>query len=123
MDDGILNSIKTSVSVDVDNTAFDDEILMAINTSFFTINQLGIGPEKPFKVTGTTEQWTDFLPDIDTLEILKTYIQLKVRILFDPPTSSQLATAMNDQIQEYEWRMLVERDRSFSEYQEAVNNV
>jgi len=111
MDDSILISIKDAVSVPVDETEFDGELLMHINSAFFILNQLGVGPEKPFIVDSDSQTWTDFMDTMDELSLVKTYIQLKVRVLFDPPTSSQLMTSINEQIKEYEWRLNIDQDK------------
>lgn len=103
----ILNDTKKILGIDAEYTAFDTDIIMHINNVFSTLNQLGIGPEFGFEILDATAEWEDFLgvdPD-PRLNSVKTYIYLKVRMIFDPPTTSYLITAMEKQIQELEWRI------------------
>lgn len=74
------------------------------------LRQLGVGPENGFSITGKTETWTDFTSDIDQLESIKTYIYMRVKLIFDPPQTSFVIEAMNKQIAELEWRLNVEVD-------------
>lgn len=112
MDDSILNSIKNIINVNVEDTVFDKEIIVAINTAFFTLYQIGVGYDSPFTINDSTAVWSDFIENIDELAMVKSYVGLKTRLLFDPPTSSPLMDAIKNQIAEYEWRLNVEADRS-----------
>jgi hypothetical protein len=108
----ILNDTKKILGIEADYTAFDVDITMHINGVFSTLNQLGIGPEFGFEILDDTAQWEDFLgvdPDM-RLNSIKTYIYLRVRLLFDPPTTSYLITSMQDQIRELEWRISTYRE-------------
>lgn len=102
--ESILTSIKSLLGVQADYTHFDDQIIMHINSAFMTLNQIGVGHETCFKITGSTETWTDFLGDSADFEAVKTYIYLKVRLVFDPPAGS-LLEAMNKVANELEWRL------------------
>ena len=113
MDDSILDSIKDIVGVGTEDDVFDGELIVVINTAFFTLYQLGVGGDKPFTITSNSECWNDFIDNIDELSMVKSYIGLKTRILFDPPTSSPLMDAIKNQIAEYEWRLNVECDKSW----------
>ena len=102
----ILNSVKKALGLDQDYHVFDPDIVMAINTAFFNLWQLGVGPDdSPFTITGDTETWSDFIED-GTVEMCKSYVYLKVKLLFDPPTSSFLIENIKEQIREYEFRMM-----------------
>lgn len=116
----ILDSMKTAVDVPVSDDTYDEELLMGINTIFFTLNQLGVGPETPFTIDDNSTEWTDFISDIETIAMVKTYMQLRLKLLFDPPSNSSLATAMKEQVAEYEWRMNVAKDTY--KVEEVVNN-
>lgn len=109
--DSILESVKKMLGIDVSYVHFDPEIIMHINSTFFVLNQLGVGPSKPFVITDDSSTWTDFDAGISTLELIKSYMYLKVRLLFDPPSSSIHADAINKQIAEYEWRLNVAVDK------------
>lgn len=110
MEDSILRSIKDAASVNPDDTEFDQEIILHINSTFMVLRQLGVGPSEAFFITDDTGMWSDFTNDESILPMIKSYVTLKVRSLFDPPTSSSLADAIKSQIAEYEWRLGVECD-------------
>lgn len=110
MEESILSSIKDTASVSPEDDAFDQEIILHINATFMTLRQLGVGPSTPFFITDSSATWSDFIDDPDILPTIKSYVTLKVRMLFDPPTSSSLAEAIKSQIAEYEWRLGIECD-------------
>lgn len=107
--DSILDSIKKLLGITEEYTHFDPDIIMHINSAFFTLNQLGVGPDEPFKIEDKSDTWDDFVSGQD-VEAIKSYIGLKVRTLFDPPTNSSLLSAINEQIKEFEWRLNVQVD-------------
>lgn len=109
MDTSILNNIKKLLGLAEDYEAFDIEIVVLINAAFSVLRQLGVGPEEGFAITDASSTWADFDGDPARLEMVKTYVYLKVRVVFDPPTGGVL-DSMNKLIQEYEWRMNVEVD-------------
>lgn len=101
----ILNDIKKLLNIQEEDESFDTDIIIHINSAFFVLNQLGVGPSVPFSITDKTSTWEDFIgDDKKNLAAVKTYIYLKVRIVFDPPTSSYVLTSMQNQINEHEWR-------------------
>lgn len=103
----ILNSVKLAIGIQQDYTAFDEQILMHINSVFTILNQLGIGTKNLF-IVNTSSQWNSFLTgDSANLELVKSYVYLKVKLLFDPPSNSFVQESMQRQIQEYEWRLNV----------------
>lgn len=104
--ESILISIKKMLGITSEYQHFDPELIIYINSVFTTLAQLGVGSTTPFKITSSKETWNEFLPDGD-LESVKTYVYLKVRLIFDPPTSSYVQQAYQDQIRELEWRMNV----------------
>lgn len=110
MDESILNSIKALLGPDSDYNVFDPDIIIFINGAFSTLTQLGIGPKEGFKITGADETWEDFIGDVLDLESVKTFVYLKVRILFDPPSSSFVLSAMQRECDELAWRLNVEVD-------------
>lgn len=105
MNDSVLLTIKEMLGVPQDQTAFDTEILTHINSAFFTLNQLGIGPKESFVIEGKDDLWLKFVDDINNLASVKTYIYLKVRLLFDPPQNSFITQAFEEQCKEYAWRL------------------
>ena len=107
--DSILTSIKKLLGVSEDYTQFDDDIIMHINTVFLNLTQLGVGPEEGFYIEDDSAEWSDFA-DIESkmpLQAVKSYVYLKVKLLFDPPLSSSVIESMNRMIAELEWRLNV----------------
>ena len=102
----ILNSIKKMLGIDLSYTAFDNDIIFHINTVIFTLWQLGIGSEL-ISIDVDTE-WSDYLGDTNNFEAVKSLVYLKVRMLFDPPSSSIVNDAANRMISEIESRLLYE---------------
>ena len=107
----ILLSIKQKLGLDEDD-GFDEDIVIDINSVLSYLNQLGIGPKNCFVITGPEELWTDFLGDTTDLEMVKSLVYLKVKLMFDPPTSGVLMDSVNKQIAECEWRLYVRRDNA-----------
>ena len=106
--ESILTSIKKLLGIAKDYKHFDDDIIMHINTVFLSLTQLGIGPENGFSIEDDSAEWTEFLTvDHKLFEAAKSYVYLKVRLLFDPPTSSAVMEAINRNISEIEWRLTV----------------
>lgn len=105
--DSILNSIKKLLGSYEDDTNFDIDLIININTVLAILTQLGVGPREGFSITGSTETWSDFIDSsMVSMEQIKTYIYLKVKLIFDPPMSSTVIEAYKRQIDELEWRIL-----------------
>lgn len=107
--DSILTSIKKMLGIIEEDESFDIDIIIHINTAFSTLTQLGVGPKEGFAIRDKTTLWTEFVDDI-RLENVRSYIYLKVRQVFDPPTNSAVLDAISRQISELEWRMNVTAD-------------
>ena len=105
MDSSILTSIKKLLGIAEEDTSFDQDIIIHINTVFAILSQLGVGPANGFSIEDDSAIWEDYLGNATNLELVKSYIYMKVRSMFDPPTSSILADAMNKNISELEWRI------------------
>ncbi len=108
--DSILNTTKKALGLETEYEAFDVDVIMHINSIFATLNQLGIGPAAGFRIDDAVPVWSDFLLDEEPLNFVKSYMYLKVRMLFDPPTTSYLIEAFNKQADELEWRINVHRE-------------
>lgn len=93
-----------------EDESFDREIIIFINAAFARLTQLGVGPISGFSITDDGQTWSDFVVDITQEEMAKVYVYLKVKTLFDPPTNSSLAKAMEEQIKEYEYLLKVEAE-------------
>lgn len=107
MDQTILQSIKQLLGISADVDAFDENLRMNINTVFMVLNDLGVGSETAFVMKSKDALWSDFTDDEVLAEQVKTYIYLKVRLMFDPPSTSFVIDAISKQIQELEWRLNV----------------
>lgn len=107
--DSILNSVKKKLGIQEDYTHFDEDIIIDINSVFMILNQLGVGPDEPFTIEDEDAYWEDFI-DNARIEAVKSYMYMKVRLMFDPPTSGFLVDSLKKQIDELEWRMLVQAE-------------
>ena len=113
MEPSILLSVKKVLGIAAEYLAFDQDIIMHINTALSTLTQLGVGPAAGFTVDDIDDAWTDFIDPTDhQYNAVKSYVFLRVRMLFDPPQTSYLINAMTDQIQELEWRLNVHREET-----------
>lgn len=110
MTNSILNSTKKVLGIDANYTAFDLDILMHINSTFSTLEQLGLGPVGGFMIEDAEPTWDAFFGSDHRLNAIKTYVYLRVRVLFDPPATSFVLTAIREQIAELEWRLNVVRE-------------
>lgn len=106
--ESILKTIKKLLGVSDEETHFDSDIITHINTTFSTLRQLGVGPDKTFYIQDDTSTWDQFVDEDTDFNNVRTYMYLKVRLLFDPPMSTAVLSAMERQISELEWRMNVD---------------
>lgn len=104
--DSILTSVKKVLGIESSYTHFDEDIIIHINSAFFILNQLGVGSEEPFTIEDESATWRDFVSGKE-LELVRSYVYLRVRLLFDPPTNSFAVDAIKKQIEEFEWRLEV----------------
>ena len=105
--DSILTSVKKLIGIDEYDEHFDPDIIMLINTTLSTLNQLGVGPTTGFSIVDEISIWDDFTQDVIIAGLIKSYIYLKVKLIFDPPQSSAVIEAMNRSIAELEFRLIV----------------
>ena len=104
--DSILNSVKKQLGIAPDYEPFDPDIIIHINTVFSILHQLGAGPKDGFLIEGAEEVWGDYIGDNPKrLNFIKSYMYLKVKQLFDPPTNSAVSEANNRIIGELEFRI------------------
>lgn len=102
----ILTDTKQMLGIMAEEKHFDPNVVMCINSSFVSLNQLGAGPADPYHILDEADTWKDFMEDIDRVHSIKTYVYLKTRLLFDPPSNSFLVEAINNQLAEIEWRII-----------------
>ena len=112
MQDSILMTIRKLVCGNPYADHFDTDLLVHINTCFSILHQLGVGPENGFVVTDETQNWGDYTADSTVLNMVKTYVTLKVKKIFDPPLTSSVLEAMDKEISQLEWRLNVAVDPS-----------
>lgn len=103
--DSILTSVKKLLGITEEYKHFDSDLVMHINSVFLILNQLGVGPVEGFSIYDETAIWDDYLLDAVNLEMVKSYMYLRVKLLFDPPLTSSVAESMNRMIAEFEWRL------------------
>ena len=108
--ESILTSIKKMLGITEEYEHFDGDLIMHINSVFMILTQLGIGPNEGFSIKSKDEVWNDFIPEEQGLELVKSYMHLKVKLLFDPPLGSAVIEVINRQISEFEWRLNVAVD-------------
>lgn len=106
MSDSILTSIKKVIGITAEDTSFDEDLIMHINSEFDFLKQLGVS-DSDFAIEDANDDWSDYLPDDNSLNAVKTYICLRAKKVFDPPSSSILLQALNEEINRYEWKINV----------------
>lgn len=104
MEESILVTIKKALGVDKDDKSFDTDIIIAINSVFTILHQLGVGPDTEFYIEDEYATWDEFVDD-GQLNLIKSYMYLKVKLLFDPPNNGSLIESINKMINEFEWRL------------------
>ena len=109
-EESILVYVKKLLGIQNDYTHFDPDIIYGINAAFAILTQLGVGPESGFSISDDSKTWNEFITDKLQLSMIKPYVYLKTRMLFDPPTSSVLTDSINKTISEYEYRLYVASD-------------
>ena len=105
--ESILTSIKKLLGIAEEYTQFDADLIMHINSVFSILTQLGVGPSNGFSIEDDSATWDEFISEGQNVELVKSYIHLKVKLLFDPPLTSAVIEAMNKNIGEFEWRLNV----------------
>lgn len=110
MSESILDSVKKALGIAPEYDAFDSDLILHTNSIFAVLNQIGVGPEDGFMIEDNKATWVDFIGPYKHLNHVKTYVYIRVRLLFDPPQSSHAATSLKEQADELEWRMNVTRE-------------
>lgn len=104
--DSILTSIKQMLGIPEDYEQFDTDIIIHINSALMTLTHIGVGPSNGFSIEDSSAYWSDFIEDMSLLQAVKTYVYLKVRLVFDPSSlGSATLSAFERQIAELEWRL------------------
>lgn len=108
--ESILTSVKKMLGIAEEYEHFDNDIIMHINSVLMVLTQLGVGPSEGFIIEDDSTIWTEFISDTTQLQAVKSYIFMKVKLLFDPPTSSAVTESYNRLISEFEWRLNLARE-------------
>ena len=103
LDQSILSTIRDMLGPSEDYEYFDSELIPHINSVFNRLKTLGIGPKDGFSITSDVETWGDFFSDTKVVNMVISYMFLKVKMIFDPPSNSIAADAFKQQISEFEW--------------------
>lgn len=123
MENGILTSVKKLLGIAEEYKHFDEDIIVHINSVFMMLTQLGVGPSEGFSINDESAVWTDFIgEDNKNFQSVKTYVYMKVKLIFDPPLSSAVLESMNRTISELEWRLNVAADTINSTGGEEIQN-
>ena|ERR1044071_852145 len=109
MEESILTSTKKILGLSPEYTAFDVDIITHINSVFDILAQMGIGPANGLVIEDDQSEWSQFGQG-PGMNMVRSYVYLKVRMLFDPPPTSFAINAMEEQIREYEWRLNTNRE-------------
>lgn len=107
MTDSILDSIKKLLGPGTEHTFFDSDLIIHINSALMILCQIGLGGVTPFKIYDNSATWQDFISDRDYFQSVIDYVYLRCKLIFDPPSSSFVLNALNDQMKELEWRLNV----------------
>lgn len=108
--ESILTSIKKLLGPDSSDTHFDPDIITHINSVFADLNQMGVGPKDGFYIEDESSSWNEFLSNSNKIESVKSYMYLRVKLLFDPPLNSSVVAAMKEEIKKWEFRLTVAAD-------------
>ena len=115
MANSIFNSVKKVVGLLGDDGSFDEDILLHINSVISTLRQLGLSIPADFYVLDDVQTWRDLLGEFRDLDLVKSYMAMKVRLMFDPPSSSFGLASMTEMVKELEWRINVLTDQPYSD--------
>ena len=107
MQESILKTIKQLIGCPDDFEQFDLDLTIHINSAFATLTQLGVGPKEGYRITGPDNVWSEFDEDAQKIGLVKDYVYIKTRLLFDPPTSGSLMDSFKEQLKEMEWRLYI----------------
>ena len=120
--DSILTSIKKLLGIAEDYEHFDQDLIIHINSVLSVLTQLGVGPSEGFSIKDENATWNDFIPEDKRLSSIRSYVYMKVKLLFDPPLSSSVMESMNRMISEFEWRLNVTAEPTQSNKEEEIQN-
>lgn len=109
--ESILNSVKKDLGIAEGYTSFDPDIIRDINSVLAILNQLGVGPKEGFSIEDKSALWSDLIQEDNRLEFVKSYVYIKVKMIFDPPLSTAVIASMERIASELEWRITVAAEK------------
>ena len=121
--DSILTSIKKMLGIQEDYEHFDADLILHINSVLMTVTQIGVGPAEGFAIQDKTAVWADLTNDETKLNSVKSFVYLKVKLLFDPPANSSAMQSLKELASEFEWRLYVAAESTNPEGEEEIQNV
>ena len=107
MNESILTSIKKMLGITAEYQYFDSDIILSLNSVLGILTQLGVGPKTGFSIQDSSTTWADFIGTDTRLEMIKTFVHLRTKLLFDPPQNASLANVMEEEAKEFEWRIYI----------------
>lgn len=110
LEPSILKSVKKNLNIAAADTSFDQDVMTHINSAFFVLNQIGVGPRGGFMVDDDEDSWTAFIGSDINLNAVKTFVYLSVRLVFDPPSTSYHIAAIKEQIEELLYRLKTDQE-------------
>lgn len=110
VEDSILLSIKKNLGLAPDMDHFDVDLIITINSALNILTQLGVGPNEGFTIASSENTWDELITDEKRLNLVKTYVQLKTKVIFDPPTIGSVSNSYAELIKELEWRINAQAD-------------
>lgn len=120
--ESILRTIRKMIGPDETYTHYDTDLIIHINSALAVLTQLGVGPSEGFFIQDESATWNDFLGNDPKLEMVKSYIYMKVKLAFDPPSSSAVIDSMNRSISEFEWRANMAAEEKKQKREEEIQN-
>lgn len=123
VEDSILLSIKKNLGLAPDMDNFDVDLIITINSALNILTQLGVGPNEGFSISSSENTWDEFISDEKRLNLVKTYVQLKTKVIFDPPSIGSVSNSYAELIKELEWRINAQADPGDNFDQEVTENV
>ena len=113
--ESILTSVKKMLGIEEEYEHFDADLIMHINSVFMILTQLGVGPSEGFQIEDAEATWSDYVGVGSDLEAVKTFVYLKVQLIFDPPDRAAVLQAKKELLSELEWRLNVAAESNYSE--------
>lgn len=120
--ESILRTIRKMIGPDETYTHYDTDLIIHINSALAVLTQLGVGPSEGFFIQDESATWNDFLGNDPKLEMVKSYVYMKVKLAFDPPSSSAVIDSMNRSISEFEWRANMAAEEKKQKREEEIQN-